>query len=90
MLHASFCDIFFVLLVFFFSGLFSAPRTALFVLGWPSGPRRLTQVQVSTDAWVRIPLQAYVAFVLSFLCLQNRVCLGRCNAGVHLPQGPLV
>ena len=29
-----------------------------FVLGWPSGPRRLTQVQVSSDAWVRIPLQA--------------------------------
>ena len=30
----------------------------LMLLGWPSGPRRLTQVQVSSDAWVRIPLQA--------------------------------
>ena len=27
-------------------------------LGWPSGPRRSTQVRVSQDAWVRIPLQA--------------------------------
>ena len=30
------------------------------LLGWPSGPRRLTQVQVSSDAWVRIPLQAFL------------------------------
>ena len=27
-------------------------------LGWPSGPRRSTQVRVSSEAWVRIPLQA--------------------------------
>ena len=30
----------------------------LLLLWWPSGPKRLTQVQVSSDAWVRIPLQA--------------------------------
>ena len=37
----------------------------IFTLEWPSGPRRLTQVQVSTDAWVRIPLQALCDFFLS-------------------------
>ena len=40
------------------AGLLCPPRPCI-ALGWPSGPRRLTQVQVSSDAWVRIPLQAY-------------------------------
>ena len=47
------------------AGLFCPPRPSI-VLGWPSGPRRLTQVQVSPDAWVRIPLQACA--VLFFAC----------------------
>ncbi len=34
-------------------------------LGWPSGPRRLTQVQVSSEAWVRIPLQATTRFLFA-------------------------
>ena len=35
----------------------------LLLLGWPSGARRLTQVQVSSDAWVRIPLQAVFVYI---------------------------
>ena len=34
-------------------------------LGWPSGLRRLTQVQFSSEAWVRIPLQAVFLFVIN-------------------------
>ena len=52
-----FCVIFFFGSVGCCVGLLRALAPS-FVLGWPSGPRRLTQVQVSSDAWVRIPLQA--------------------------------
>ena len=38
----------------------SAPEAKL---GWPSGPRRSTQVRVSPEAWVRIPLQAIPSFL---------------------------
>ena len=61
MLHATFS----FLAHFSRAGLFCPPRPSI-VLGWPSGPRRLTQVQVSPDAWVRIPLQACA--VLFFAC----------------------
>ena len=47
------------------AGLFCPPRPSI-VLGWPSGPRRLTQVQIFLDAWVQIPLQACA--VLFFAC----------------------
>ena len=32
--------------------------------GWPSGPRRSTQVRVSSETWVRTPLHAGEALIL--------------------------
>ena len=32
------------------------------MVGWPSGPRRQFQALVSSEAWVRIPLQSYCLF----------------------------
>ena len=53
----------------------------LLLLGWPSGPRRLTQVQVSSDAWVRIPLQAF---------LLKKKGVGGGFQSVDVERGPLV
>ena len=53
----------------------------LVLLGWPSGLRRLTQVQVSSDAWVRIPLQAF---------LWEKKALGGGFQSVDVERGPLV
>ena len=36
----------------------SPVKSECVALGWPSGLRRQTQVLLSPDAWVRIPLQA--------------------------------
>ena len=36
----------------------SPVKSECVALGWPSGLRRQTQVLLSSDAWVRIPLQA--------------------------------
>ena len=30
------------------------------MVGWPSGPRRQFKALVSSEAWVRIPLQSFV------------------------------
>ena len=30
------------------------------MVGWPSGPRRQFKALVSSEAWVRIPLQSYI------------------------------
>eukprot|EP00981_Chlorochromonas_danica_P009533 scaffold2721_cov181-Ochromonas_danica.AAC.11 len=31
---------------------------------WPSGPRRSTQVRISTEAWVRTPLQSQLLLAI--------------------------
>ena len=36
------------------------PAETTNTVGWPSGPRRQFKALVSSEAWVRIPLQSYV------------------------------
>ncbi len=46
------------------------------VVEWPSGLRRLTQVQFSSEAWVRIPPDAdkkYIFIFIYVLCILGRV-----------------
>ena len=36
------------------------PGETISTVGWPSGPRRQFKALVSSEAWVRIPLQSYI------------------------------
>ena len=64
----------------------STPAASNTKLGWPSGPRRSTQVRVSPEAWVRIPLQASPSF---FLFCPDPLPGPRARCRPHL-HGPLV
>ena len=38
----------------------ASTRRCTLRVGWPSGPRRQFKALVSSEAWVRIPLQSYI------------------------------
>ena len=60
-------------------------------LGWPSGLRRSTQVRVSKDAWVQIPLQAYSLAILLLHWLFFSTCLSSLNMrGYARPASPRI
>ena len=43
---------------------YSGEHILYVMVQWPSGLRRLTQVQVSSEAWVQIPLEPFLFFYL--------------------------
>ena len=58
--------VFFFPLIYLLTWLYMRVKPSGSELGWPSGLRRLTQVQFSSEAWVRIPLQARFPFDNSY------------------------
>ena len=65
------------------------------MVGWPSGPRRQFQALVSSEAWVRIPLQSCICFFFFFsqqpddsAAVQPEASTRRCTLRVGWPSGP--